>query len=321
MRRINYYGDWGTQFGVLSAAFEKFGDENELKSNPIKHLLDIYVKGNKEAQTNDEFYEVSKRRFAHLEENDGSEEAANVKKHWELFRELSLKEYKKDYDRLGIKFDTIQFESMFNEKAKNLFKQDKTNPNLVFKDDGSIHFKIDKKNEEILIKSDGSSLYLTRDVAAAIERKKEFDFDVCYYVVDNNQRAHFKKLKSVLKKMNYDWTSQLVHIPFGRINKMSTRAGTATLFDEVLEVAEQLSAESTKENKNSKISFEELENTKFDLALACLIVNLLKHKRTTDLDFDMKQFTNQSHDSGISLMYCYSRLCKYVDSFSLYLYV
>lgn len=314
LRRLNYYGDWGTQFGVLSAAFDKFGDQEQLNSNPVQHLIDIYVKGNAEAESRPEFYEECKRRFALLERVSGDNDEQNrIKQQWELFRNLSLKEYAKDYEKLGIKFDTIQFESMFNEKAKELLN-DRSNPNLIFKEDGSVYFKIDKKNEEILIKSDGGTLYLSRDLAAAIQRKNQFDFDICYYVVDVGQQQHFKKMKTILKKMDYDWTNRLVHIPFGRINKMSTRNGTATLLDEVLEISEKLSSQSTKENKNSKVTDEELEKNKFDMALACLITNIFKHKRVTNLDFDLDHFTDQTaDDSGISLMYTYSRLCKYVS--------
>lgn len=213
LRRINYYGDWGTQFGVLSAGFEKFGDDEQLKQNPIKHLSDVYVKGNVEAERNGEFYEECKRRFALLESGSAdSGEQANVKKQWELFRSLSLEEYARDYKKLGVEFDTVQCESMFDQSAKQMFT-DRSNPNLVFKEDGSVCFKLEKKidrnNEEVLIKSDGSTLYLSRDLAAAIDRKKEFDFDICYYVVDVSQSKHFKKIKSILKTMGHDWTSQL----------------------------------------------------------------------------------------------------------------
>lgn len=216
LQRINYFGDWGTQFGVLSAGFEKFGDDELLKRNPIKHLSDVYVKGNAEAESNGEFYEECKRRFALLEsgsaDRGGDEEQANVKKQWQLFRSLSLEEYAKDYKRLGVEFDTVQYESMFDLKAKQMFT-DRSNPNLAFKEDGSVCFKLEKKidkgNEEVLIKSDGSTLYLSRDLAAAIDRKRQFSFDICYYVVDVSQRNHFKKIKSILKTMGHDWTSQL----------------------------------------------------------------------------------------------------------------
>lgn len=214
LERINYYGDWGTQFGVLSAGFGKFGDNEQLKQNPIKHLSDVYVKGSKETESNEKFREECKRRFALLEtgSGDADEERAKVRKEWELFRSLSLQEYAKDYKRLGIEFDTIQFESAFDQKAKEIFT-DKTNSNLIFNEDGSVCFKLDKKidsgKEEVLIKSDSSTLYLSRDVAAAIDRKNQFNFDICYYVVDVSQKKHFKKLKYILKTMGYDWTNQL----------------------------------------------------------------------------------------------------------------
>lgn len=214
LERMNYYGDFGTQFGVLSVGFEKFGDHEQLKQNAIKHLSDVYVKSSQEAESNAEFYEACKRRFALLEKrsNEADEEQAAVKKQWELFRSLSLEEYARDYKKLGIEFDTVQFESMFDQKAKEIFT-DKTNPNLIFNKDGSVGFKLDKKidrgKEEVLVKSDGSTLYLSRDVAAAIDRKSQFNFDICYYVVDKSQANHFKKIKYILKTMGYDWTNQL----------------------------------------------------------------------------------------------------------------
>ena len=213
LERINYYGDWGTQFGVLSAGFDKYGNHEQLKQNAIKHLSDVYVKASQEAESCGQFYEECKKRFALLEgSSDEGEEQAKAKKQWELFRNLSLEEYARDYRKLGVEFDTVQYESMFDQKAKQIFT-DRTNPNLVFNEDGSVCFKLEKKidkgKEEVLIKNDGSTLYLSRDVAAAIDRKNQFNFDICYYVVDISQRNHFKKIKQILKTLGHDWTSQL----------------------------------------------------------------------------------------------------------------
>jgi tRNA synthetases class I (R) len=210
VKSINYLGDWGTQFGLLSLGFDKLGDEVKLNQNPCKHLLEIYVKANKLCEEDETFREQAKQRFNLLETGKDKNE---VKK-WRIFRELSIDEYRLTYKRLGIDFDHYHSESMYSSLALNIIERleklnlIETQPNGAkvfnpFKDQNEA--SQNKQSIVTLMKSDGSSLYLSRDVAAAVDRKEKYQFDEMYYVVDSSQIIHFNNIKNILKAANYDW--------------------------------------------------------------------------------------------------------------------
>lgn len=242
--RINYLGDWGTQYGLLSLAYRKYGDVNLLKSDPCRHLLDIYVKINQEAEKNEEIKNEGKRLFHLLELGKDDQ----LRQEWTQLREESIRHYNQVYKRLGVSFDHIHWESMYAGKAvENVVESFKKVGKLFEGVDGAKYFPLPKTEQEgekgdqliPIIKSDGSSLYLTRDIAAAIDRKEKFSFDHMLYVVEGGQWRHFTTLKESLRMIGTPWFDQLTHVKFGRIHKMSTRKGSIVLLEDVLNEARE----------------------------------------------------------------------------------
>ncbi|XP_048452679.1 probable arginine--tRNA ligase, mitochondrial [Rhincodon typus] len=182
--RINYLGDWGMQFGLLGAGFQLFGSEVELKANPLQHLFEVYVEVNKMAETSEDIHKAGQEFFKKLE--GGDEHALRL---WQQFRSISIEEYKKIYQRLGVHFDEYSGESFYQEKTqeilwlldqKGLLKKTTQGTGVVElspNDDLAVYAK--------MVRSDGTTLYLTRDVAAAIDRMEKYNFDQMIYVVGN----------------------------------------------------------------------------------------------------------------------------------------
>lgn len=233
--RINYLGDFGTQFGLLSVGYDRYGSEEKLVQNPCKHLLDVYVRINQDAETNDEIRREGKERFRALEASSDH----RLLMQWNRFRELSAHHYQHVYGRLGISFDHTHYESMYSSEVRHVMNKIREKGFLHETSDGAqmIRLKDDHKdgmpkyrsknqpmiNEQDedsqdpelipLVKKDGTSLYLSRDVAAAIDRKNRFNFDHMLYVVEGGQTDHFVNLKRILKLLDYGW-NELVFPPF-----------------------------------------------------------------------------------------------------------
>ena len=217
--KINYLGDWGTQFGVLLAGLEK---DKELKyqNMGISDLLQIYIKSSQLVEEDCNHAEAAKNAFYRLE--NGDKDLLDV---WEYCRSITIEELKKNYAKLNIDFDHYHGESMYrSSKSQNILELLKQKNLTKNQDDGRVVAVLDKNNVT-LVKSDGSSLYISRDVAAAMDRKEQFNFDQMFYVVDNSQGIHFNNLFEILKKLDCDWSSCCHHIKFGKILGMSTRQG------------------------------------------------------------------------------------------------
>lgn len=274
--RMNYLGDWGTQFGILSLAYELYGESEKLESYPLKHLFDLYVKGNQgevlalfansncvlflllEIKNDPEMKEAAKIRFKLLEAKQNSE----LFEQWAQFREMSLKELTNLYYRLGVIFDYYTSESMYSESAFELVNKINQAGLLSRCHTGAFYVKTDDSNQVPLLKSDGSTLYITRDLAAVFHRKEKFRFDRMYYVVDSSQSKHFNNLKSILQLLNGSNNEfDLRHLKFGRIIGMSTRKGEVVFLDDVLDQAKQLALEAIK-NSLSGYFFLAIINTK-----------------------------------------------------------
>lgn len=238
--RINYLGDCGTQFGLLSLGFARFGDEEKLKQDPISHLLEVYIKANKEQEANANWLLQAKERARKLEENAD----VSLTEEWKKFVDISLEELQTTYARLQVDFNFTHRESMYIKWSKKLIERLNTANLLQVSEDGAKFFLVKEPNGETrsipVEKSDGTSLYLTRDVCAAIDRKEKFNFDTAIYVVDQGQSLHFEQVKEVLKALGYSWYKDITHIPFGRISGMSTRKGMAILFNDILNEAKSL---------------------------------------------------------------------------------
>ncbi|MDQ0999820.1 arginyl-tRNA synthetase [Neobacillus niacini] len=227
--RINHIGDWGTQFGKLITAYKIWGEAEKVKLNPIKELLTLYVKFHDEAESNPSLVEQGRNWFKKLE--DGDEEATSL---WQWFRDESLKEFSRIYQLMNVQFDSFAGEAFYNDKMDRVVKLLEEKQLLIESDQAQVVELIDKELPPCLIKkSDGATLYATRDLAAALYRKENYDFDLSLYVVGNEQSLHFKQLMAVLEKMGYAWANNMVHIPFGMMlkdgKKMSTRKGKGRL--------------------------------------------------------------------------------------------
>ena len=301
--KINYIGDWGTQFGKLLTAYKKWGNEREVQQAPIQTLLKLYIRFHEEAETDDSLNDKGRAAFKALEEGD--KEALAL---WEWFKTESLKEFQRIYDLLGMTFDSYNGEAYYNDKMEPIVDE-LIAKNLLVKSDGALVVELGDDIPPCLIKkSDGATLYATRDLTAAIDRKKTYKFVKSLYVVGNEQSLHFTQVKKVLSKMGYEWADTIEHIPFGLIlkdgKKMSTRKGKIVLLEEVLTEAITL-AQSTIEAKNPNVV------NKAAIAKAvgvgAIIFGDLKQHRKHDIEFNLETMLQTEGETGPYAQYAYAR--------------
>ena len=299
--KINYLGDWGTGFGRLIFGFRKFGSEEKLKKNPIKHLLEVYVKASSE-----EYDGESRNEFKKLEEGDKE----NLKL-WKKFKELSMKEFGEIYDMFGVEFDVISGESEYNEKMDGVIKE-LEQKKLLVEDDGAKIVNLKKEGLGVVLiqKSDGTSLYSTRDLAAAIDRYEKYKFHRIIYEVGQEQKLHFRQLFRVLELMKYLWAKNCVHAYHGLYldkdgKKFSTRKGKTIFMKDILyEVIKKAAKNLTDREKLSK---KELEKRSMKVALAAIIYGDIKNPKENNVVFDVDRFLSFEGDTGPYLLYSYAR--------------
>lgn len=234
--RINYLGDWGTQFGYVQVGVDKLKySKEQIKQNPMKLLYESYVHANNLAKSDPQIIELARNKFLNLEK--GIEHDLN---NWKEYVNYSINELVTTYNRLGIKFDEYNFESMYKvNEIQNVISILRQKNLLKIEQDGKQTVQVKDRNI-VLIKSDGSTLYLTRDIAAAIDRFSKHKFDDMYYIVENGQNDHFSALKNILIKMGFKWADNIHHVKFGRIHGMSTRRGNAVFLKDILDEARDL---------------------------------------------------------------------------------
>jgi arginyl-tRNA synthetase len=234
---VNHLGDYGTQFGMLISALKRWGNIEVVEKEPINELLKLYVKFNAEAEKNPELANEARMWFKKLEEKD--EEALRL---WKWMRDISLKEFNRVYDMLGIKYDSYAGESFYSDKMAEV-TEDLERKGLLQTSEGAEIVDLEEYDmpPALIRKSDGTTLYITRDVAAAIYRKEHYDFYKNIYVVGSQQILHFKQWKKVVELMGYDWAEDCVHVPFGMVSledgTMSTRKGRVVFLEDVLNKA------------------------------------------------------------------------------------
>lgn len=211
---INYLGDWGTQYGLLALGFQKFGSEQNLIDNPIRHLFEVYVAANKHLKDMPEFKDQARAYFKRME--DGDPEILSL---WKRFRDLSIIKYQEVYERLNIKFDVYSGESQMSNGIANMIKTFEDNNLLTIDSKLSkiVDLKDHKLNACVIMKKDGATLYITRDLVAAKTRYDEYKFDKCIYVVSSQQDLHFQQLFKMLELMGYSWYNKCQHINFGMV--------------------------------------------------------------------------------------------------------
>ena len=302
--KINHLGDWGTQFGKLMRAYELWGSEEEVKNDPINSLLGYYVRFHKEDVENPQLDDEARDWFKRLA--DGDEEATRL---WKWFREESLKAFTTVYDRLGIEFDSYNGEAFYNDKMDEVVEilEDK---GLLKESQGAQIVDLEKYNlnPALIKKTDGATLYITRDLAAAMYRKRTYDFAQSLYVVGNEQSNHFKQLKAVLKEMGYDWSDDIHHIPFGLITqggkKLSTRSGRVILLEKVLDDAVALAKEQI-EAKNPNLANK--DQVAEEVGVGAVVFHDLKNERLNNFDFDLEEVVRFEGETGPYVQYSHAR--------------
>ncbi|MCW6061366.1 arginine--tRNA ligase [Clostridium sporogenes] len=301
---INHLGDWGTQFGKLISAYRRWVDEEALEKDAIGELLRIYVKFHEEAEKAPELEKEARLNFKNLE--DGSEEETEL---WNRFKDLSLKEFNKVYDMLGIKFDSLAGESFYSDKMDAVV-QEIDDKGLLVDSNGAKVVMLDEYNIPpcMIKKSDGATIYATRDLAAAIYRKKTYDFHKCIYVVGTPQALHFKQVFTTLKLMGHDWADDCKHVGFGLVKlankKLSTRNGDVVFLEDLL----NQSVEETLKIINEKNpNLKNKEETAKKLGIGAVVFTYLKNNRERDIVFDWKEILSFDGETGPYVEYSYAR--------------
>ncbi|MBS4223597.1 arginine--tRNA ligase [Lederbergia citrea] len=305
--RINHLGDWGTQFGKLIVAYKLWGSDESITVNPIKELLDLYVKFHQEAEVDSKLEDEARAWFKKLE--DGNEEALQL---WKWFRDESLQEFSKIYQLLGVHFASYQGEAFYNDKMDETIELLKKK-GLLHSSDGAQVVELTEYDLPpcLIEKSDGATLYATRDLTAALYRQEKYKFEKALYVVGHEQSLHFKQVFLVLEKMGYDWANHMEHIPFGFIlkdgKKMSTRKGKIVLLEEVIEEAIQLALKSI-EAKNPELPNKE-EVAKM-VGVGAIIFHDLKNERQNNIEFSLEEMLHFEGSTGPYIQYTHARACS-----------
>jgi arginyl-tRNA synthetase len=299
--KINYPGDWGTQFGKLIVSYKKFGNEAKLKENPIKYLLELYVKVNSE-----EYEEEARAEFKKLEE--GNQESLKL---WKKFKELSFKEFNRIYTQLGIEFDELSGESFYNSKL-NSISSVLESKNLLKESDGAKIVDLSKYNLGIVLinKQDGASLYATRDLAAVIDRYQRYKFNKMIYEVGSEQNLHFKQIFKILELLGFDWAKNCVHVSHGLYldsdgKRFATRKGKTVFMQEILDETIELAKQELL--KREKLSEKELNDRASKIAISAILYGDLKNYRTNNIVFDVERFLSFEGNTGPYLLYTYAR--------------
>jgi arginyl-tRNA synthetase len=312
---INYLGDWGTQFGKLITAYRMWGDKETIEQGGVDALVDLYVKINNAISGNEELgipadpalADESRKQFHKLEEGDEENIAL-----WKWFVDISLKEYQKTYAQLGIEFDSYKGESFYTDKMPAQV-QKLRDADLLKIDDGASIVDLEEYGMPpcLILKRDGSTLYPTRDIAAAVYRKETYGFDKAIYVTSAGQSLHFAQWFKVVELMGYDWADKLVHVPYGTVSingaKLATRTGNVILLRDLFALAiEKVSA--IMEEKNPNI--ENKEKTAEAVGVGAVIFYYLSNNRIRDINFVMEDALSFDGNTGPYVQYTYARTCS-----------
>ncbi|KAL0967308.1 hypothetical protein UPYG_G00250570 [Umbra pygmaea] len=308
--RVNYLGDWGMQFGLLGAGFQHFGCQEKLKINPLQHLFDVYVQVNKEAENNDIIGKAARDFFKQLEQNEP--QAMSL---WKQFRDISVIEYQQVYKRLGVHFDVYSGESFHQQQAQEVVEQLQTRGLLKTTETGTRVVDVsqsgDMSSYSTVLRSDGTSLYITRDIAAAINRMELYNFDEMIYVTDKSQGTHFQQLFQILLAMGYSWAERCQHVPFGLVQGMKTRLGDVLFLEDVLDEAKARMLRNMSQAKTTK-DIDDPEDTAEKVGISALIIQDFKGALVSDYKFDWDRVLQTRGDTGVFLQYTHARLCSLI---------
>ena len=302
--RINHLGDYGTQFGKMIVAYRHWGNEEDVRREPIKTLLHYYTKFHEEAEKDPSLDDEARETFAKLEQ--GGKEETEL---WQWFRDESLKEFTRVYNMLGIEYDSYAGESFYSDKMPAVVQELK-DKNLLVESNGAEIVDLEPYGltPAPILKSDGSTLYITRDLACAKYRKATYDFYKNIYVVASQQNLHFQQLKKILELMGYDWAKDIIHVPFGLVSleegTMSTRHGRVVFLEDVLNRAIDETREIIKEKG---VATDNIEETAKQVGVGAVVFNELSNNRIKDYVFSWKQVLDFNGETGPYVQYTYAR--------------
>lgn len=302
--KINHLGDWGTQFGKLISAYKRWGDKSVIEKDPINELLKIYVKFHEEAEKNPALNDEAREYFKLLEEND-----PETTELWKYFKEVSLVEFNRVYKRLGVSFDSYAGESFYGDKMQEVVEI-LTDKGLLTESDGAMVVDLSEKNMPpcIILKSDGATIYATRDIAAALYRKRTYDFYKNIYVVGTPQALHFNQIFSVIEKAGFDWGKDCVHVGFGLVKfpdkKLSTRHGDVVFLEDVLNESVNKTLEIISENTPD---MENKEEAAEKIGIGAVLYTFLKNSREKDIVFSWDSMLDFEGESAPYVQYSYAR--------------
>lgn len=311
--RINHLGDWGTQFGKLMVAFETWGDRAELEANPIQHLYDLYVKFHVEAKEDAALDDAGRAWFKRLEDGDAQAQA-----YWQEFRDLSMAEFARIYDRLGVSFDHFWGEAYYNDQLDGVIA-DIEAKGITAESEGALVVPMDDLDMPpcLLRKQDGATLYATRDLAAARYRMETLELDRLLYVVGAAQTVHFRQVFEVVRRMGWDF--DLEHIPFGMILGISTRKGTLVFLEDILDTGK----EKVLEYLQTRDGFTDAERDAIaeQIAIGAVVFYDLSRNRIVDYDFSWDAMLKglqpgERGATGVYLQYTVARLNSVHDKFA-----
>ncbi|KRO00291.1 arginyl-tRNA synthetase [Levilactobacillus paucivorans] len=300
----NHLGDWGTQFGKLITAYKLWGNEADVKRDPINKLVEYYVRFHKEDVEHPELDDEAREWFRKLEAGD-----PEANKLWAWFREASLQEFSQVYDELGVSFDTFNGEAFYNDKLEEVVQilKDK---HLLVESQGAQVVDLSKYdlNPALILKSDGASLYITRDIATALYRDRTYAPAKNLYVVGSEQAYYFKQLKAVLTEIGLPSASKLQYVPFGLITvdgkKLSTRSGRIILLAKVLEESVKLAGEEINEKNPDLPNKEEVAH---QVGVGAIVFGDLKNERTNAIDFVLADQLKFEGETGPYVQYAHAR--------------
>ena len=322
---INYLGDWGTQFGKLIVAYKKWGDKETILRGGVDELVKLYVKINNEIKAEEdasvagkpegtskhsELGDASRAEFAKLEHGDEENLAL-----WRWFVDVSLEEYQKTYKLLGIEFDSYKGESFYTDKMPAQVEKLR-NMGLLEIDDGASIVNLDKWNMPVclILKRDGSTLYPTRDIAAAVYRKGEYGFDKAIYVTSAAQSLHFAQWFKVVELMGYDWYDKLVHVPYGTVSingaKLATRTGNVILLKDLFAEAIAKVREIAKEKNPDEAECQRIAEC---VGVGAIVFYYLSNNRMRDINFMMDDALSFDGNTGPYAQYTYARTCSVLE--------
>ena len=306
---INHLGDWGTQFGKLICAYNLWGEHDEVERDGVEALTRLYVRFHEEAEKAPELEDEGRRWFKAIE--DGDAEAMEL---FNWFKELTLRDTRRVYDLLGVTFDSYNGEAFYNDKMDRVIDELKQKGLLSVSDGASI---VDLDEEKtgmppcLILKKDGATLYATRDIAAALWRKDEYDFDKCLYVVAYQQDLHFRQWFKVVEMMGYDWAKDLVHVAFGMISyegqSLSTRKGHVVYLEDLLLSAKEKALHIIEEKSPNLENKDEVAR---QVGIGAVIYADLQNNRIKDIDFCWDRALSFDGETGPYVQYTHARCCS-----------